>query len=619
MNKRTLTLLILTYVLPLCSAAQVWPLAKAKNWYAQQGWLVGANYTPAYAVNQLEFWQKATFDIIAIDRELALASNIGMNVMRVYLHHVAWQQDKQGFKQRMRSFLAVAAKHQIKVLFVLFDDCWNPTYAAGQQPSPKTGVHNSGWVKDPGKRWYDGEPGLEATLKSYAVDILGSFKNDKRILMWDLYNEPGWSGQFDKAYELAQKVFSWARTVKLSQPVSICIWNDEPKFEKLNALALSQSDVVTYHNYQNLEKHKAQVEQLKKTGRPLICTEYMARKHGSTFATILPMLKQENVGAINWGLVAGKTNTIYAWDEPMPDGGEPKLWFHDIFRADGKPYDPKETELIKALTKIIPLYPEGKIPFAKAGTEVPKLTVFKPVKDLAKGTAVIVCSGGAYGGRANSVEGGPACKKLQEAGITAFLLDYRVPRTIGMERKEIVPLTDAQRAIQYLREHAKTYNINPDKLGIMGFSAGGHLVSTVGTHFNKTELSNPKNSSLRPDFMVLVYPVISFADSLTHLDSRMNLIGPDITAEKIKGYSNELQVTEQTPPTYLTSGMDDKIVDVKNSLYFAAALKQHHVPVELFLYEQGYHGYGVNNRQSKVQWIDDCIDWIKKERYKQIK
>lgn len=273
--------------------------------------------------------------------------------------------------------------------------------------------------------------------------------------------------------------------------------------------------------------------------------------------------------------------------------------------------------MVAKAQEVIALYPEGQVPFAKDNAEAPKLTVFKPERNLAKGTAVIVCSGGSYGGRANRVEGIPACKKLSEAGITAFLLDYRLPKAEQMDRKEIVPLTDAQRAIQYVRENAKKYKIDPSRLGIMGFSAGGHLVSTVGTHFaDKSELSNPKGTSLRPDFMVLVYPVISFADSLTHKTSRLNLIGPEVTKDRILKYSNELQVTEQTPPTYLTSGVDDKTVDVKNSLYFAAALKQHGVPVELFLYEKGRHGYGVNNNQSKVQWIDDCIEWIKKEHYK---
>lgn len=266
--------------------------------------------------------------------------------------------------------------------------------------------------------------------------------------------------------------------------------------------------------------------------------------------------------------------------------------------------------------EVIALYPEGQVPFAKSNAEVPKLTVFRPENKLARGTAVIVCSGGSYGGRANRVEGIPACKKLVEAGITAFLLDYRLPKAEAMDRKEIAPLTDAQRSIQYIRENAKKYRIDPSKLGMMGFSAGGHLVSSVGTHFEKTELENPKGTSLRPDFMVLVYPVISFADSLTHKTSRMNLIGPELSNESIVKYSNELQVTEQTPPCYLTSGMDDRTVDVKNSLYFAAALRQKSIPVELFLYEKGRHGYGVENVQAKVQWIDDCIQWIKKERFK---
>ncbi len=264
----------------------------------------------------------------------------------------------------------------------------------------------------------------------------------------------------------------------------------------------------------------------------------------------------------------------------------------------------------------IDLYPDNQIPFAKEGTEVPTITVFRPSKNTAKGTAVVVCSGGGYGGRANTVEGIPACKKLNEAGITAFLVDYRVPNDKKMDHKEWVPLADAQRAIQYVRENARLYKIDANRIGIMGFSAGGHLVSTVGTQFTETKLQNPKGTSLRPDFMILVYPVISFADSLAHLGSRKNLVGPDITQDKIRKYSSELNVTEQTPPTYITSGMDDKVVDVKNCLYFSAALKQKNVPVELFLYEKGKHGYGVFNKEASLQWIDDCISWIKGEPYK---
>jgi acetyl esterase/lipase len=265
--------------------------------------------------------------------------------------------------------------------------------------------------------------------------------------------------------------------------------------------------------------------------------------------------------------------------------------------------------------KVIPLYPDGEILFAKEGGEIPRLTYYKPEHKKCD-IAVIVCSGGSYAGRANNVEGIPACKKLNEAGITAFLLDYRLPNASKMDHKDIVPLTDAQKAIIYVREHAKAYKIYPGKVGIMGFSAGGHLVTTVETHFNQTALKNPKHISLRPDFVVATYPVVSFADSLTHLQSRNNLIGPDITPEKIKEFSNELQVTDNTPPTFITAAVDDDVVKVENSLYLEAALRQHRVPVKMFLYVKGGHGFGVDNKTVSVQWTEPCIRWILSEAWK---
>ncbi|WP_276088248.1 alpha/beta hydrolase [Pedobacter sp. JY14-1] len=261
--------------------------------------------------------------------------------------------------------------------------------------------------------------------------------------------------------------------------------------------------------------------------------------------------------------------------------------------------------------KAVPLYPEGKVPFAKQGGEVPRLRVYKPAKDLSKGAAVIVCAGGGYGARMDSYEGVEPCKKLNEAGITAFLLDYRLPKDEFMDHKELVPLTDAQRAIQYIRENAAQLGVNPKKIGIMGFSAGGHLAATTGTHFTKTALSNPKNTSLRPDFIVLAYPVISMKDGLTHQGSRENLLGKNPDSLTVASFSNEMQVNQQTPPAYITHGMDDGLVPVANSLLFYAALKDHAVPAELMLYAHGQHGYGTHNRQAKVQWIDDCIRWIK--------
>ncbi|HEY0298420.1 MAG TPA: alpha/beta hydrolase [Arachidicoccus sp.] len=266
--------------------------------------------------------------------------------------------------------------------------------------------------------------------------------------------------------------------------------------------------------------------------------------------------------------------------------------------------------------KSIPLYPDNKILFAKEGTDIPQLTLYAPEKKKSD-IVVIVCSGGSYHGRANNQEGIPTCKKLNEAGITAFLLDYRVPNASKMEHKDIVPLTDAQKAIQYVRENAKQYKVNPHKLGIIGFSAGGHLVTTVETHFDTTALDNPKKTSLRPDFVVAVYPVVSFADSLTHLDSRKNLIGPDITPDRIRKYSNELNVTEQTPPTFIVSAVDDKTVIVNNSLYLEAAMRQHRVPVQMFLYVHGGHGFGVNNKTATVQWTEPCLKWILSEKWDQ--
>jgi hypothetical protein len=325
----------------------VWSKEKANEWYATKGWVRGSNFIPSSAINQLEMWQKDSFDSATIDRELGYAQGIGLNTMRVFLHHVAWQVDHEGFKQRMNTYLTIADKHHISTLFVLFDDCWNDHYAAGKQPAPKTGVHNSGWIRDPGSLYFT-EPRLTDTLERYVKDLLTTFKHDKRILLWDVYNEPGNSNNGDKSLTLLGKVFMWGRQVNPDQPLSAGLWN--PDLKDLNKFQLENSDVITYHNYNKEDEHVKVIDSLKKYGRPLICTEYMARTRGSMFSNIMPLLKKENVGAINWGFVSGKTNTIYAWDTPMPNGDEPKVWFHDIFRKDGTPYSQDEVNLIKSLT-----------------------------------------------------------------------------------------------------------------------------------------------------------------------------------------------------------------------------------------------------------------------------
>ncbi|TGE29951.1 1,4-beta-xylanase [Hymenobacter metallicola] len=327
-------------------ADQRWPAEKAQAWYRAHPWISGANFTPSTAINQLEMWQAATFDPTTIDRELGYAAGIGFNTMRVFLHSLAWQQDPQGFKERINAYLALADKHRIQTMFVFFDDCWNKEANTGTQPLPKPGIHNSGWLQDPG------DPASRdsltfSKLKPYVQDILTTFKHDKRVLLWDLYNEPGNSGKLMASLPLLRNVFAWARAVNPDQPLSVGLWAWD--FQALNTYQALHSDIITYHSYDDVATHQRLIELLETHGRPLICTEYMARPRNSRFATIMPLLNKQNVGAINWGLVDGKTNTKYQWDTPLPDGSEPTEWFHEVFRRDGTPYRADEAELIRKL------------------------------------------------------------------------------------------------------------------------------------------------------------------------------------------------------------------------------------------------------------------------------
>lgn len=331
----------------IVSVREVWTKNQATEWYKTKGWLRGSDFIPSTAINQLEMWQAETFDTATISRELGWANSIGLNSMRVYLHHAAWEQDHEGFKQRVDQYLTIADRHHISTIFVFFDDCWMPRYQLGKQPDPKPGIHNSGWIRDPGDFIHE-DSVVITKLETYVKDVLTRFADDKRIVLWDLYNEPGNSSYGNRSMPLLQKVFLWGRQVNPSQPLSAGVWNKE--LIDLNNFQLANSDVITYHNYSEPEEHQRWIDSLKTYGRPMICTEYMARTRNSRFDNIMPLLKKENIGAYNWGLVAGKTNTIYAWDTPMPDGAEPKIWFHDIFRKDGSPYKKEEVELIKKLT-----------------------------------------------------------------------------------------------------------------------------------------------------------------------------------------------------------------------------------------------------------------------------
>jgi Cellulase (glycosyl hydrolase family 5) len=369
-NIGVLALLILIAGSTFTSGAQAqsarWPEQKANAWYAQQPWLVGSNYTPRSAINQLEMWQEATFNPAEIDQEFGWAEAMGMNTMRVFLHDLLWQQDAAGFQKRINEFLAIAARHHIRPLFVIFDSCWDPMPVLGPQHPPIPGVHNSGWVQSPGAKALTDKQQYPR-LKAYVQGLIGAFAKDDRILGWDLWNEP--DGENERSYAaeepkdkvalvmaLLPQVFQWAREVNPTQPLTSGVWRSNlwegKALNKIQEIQLRESDVITFHNYSWPENFKAEVVRLKTFNRPVICTEYMARSAGSTFDTILPIAKQEHVGAINWGFVAGKTQTYLPWESWAHPYilSEPPVWFHEVLRADGAPYRDAEVQLIRQLT-----------------------------------------------------------------------------------------------------------------------------------------------------------------------------------------------------------------------------------------------------------------------------
>lgn len=247
-----------------------------------------------------------------------------------------------------------------------------------------------------------------------------------------------------------------------------------------------------------------------------------------------------------------------------------------------------------------------------SNVSIPTMIAFLPPKEKANGTAVIICPGGGYARLAASHEGTDVARLFNEWGVAAFVLIYRLPNDTIMQQKEIGPLQDAQRAIQLVRLNAAKWHINPKQVGIMGFSAGGHLASTAGTHFDHAVIENKEHVNLRPDFMVLLYPVISFTDSLAHMGSRNNLIGKNPPADKITLYSNELQVNKKTPPVFLVHAKDDGTVKVANSIHFYEAAQKNNVPSEIHLFDKGGHGFGMNNATTPDKWMDWLKEWMRK-------
>lgn len=346
-----------------------WSVEEANGWWASQPWPMGCNFTPSNAINQLEMWQEATFDLPLIEAELALAASVGMNAVRVYLHDLLWLDDPIGFVARIEQFLAAADRNGIRTMLVLFDSCWHPEPALGPQPVPKPGVHNSGWVQAPGLPALR-DPAQRERLEAYVRGIVGKFADDSRILAWDIWNEPdnGPEVSLCNPDELAAKAglvlpllrdaYGWARAMDPVQPLTSAIWlGDWSSHDRLTPLQRAQtelSDLISFHNYGVRDDFVERVGWLRVFDRPLLCTEFMARPAGSTFEAILPFAKESGVAAFCWGLVRGKTQTHLpwqSWENPNLAGLHDK-WFHDIFDVGGVAHDPQEVEFLRLLSAI---------------------------------------------------------------------------------------------------------------------------------------------------------------------------------------------------------------------------------------------------------------------------
>jgi hypothetical protein len=341
-----------------------WSPDRANRWYQAQGWLVGANYITSNAVNQLEMFQPDTYDPLRIHIELGWARSAGLNTVRVFLHDQLWAEDYLGFQGRLAQFVAIAADHGIKPLFVLFDSCWDPFPQAGPQRPPTPGVHNSGWVQSPGAERLD-DRDYTRTLRGYVTGVLTQFRDDDRVLGWDLWNEPDNPSRHYRSVEredkqqlvadLLPQVFGWARSVDPSQPLTSGVWDgdwaDPEGRSTIRGIQLDNSDVITFHSYDDPDDFENRIAELVPQGRPILCTEYMARTLDSTVEGILPVAKRNNVGALNWGLVAGKTQTYFPWDSwDHPYTMIPDVWFHDLLQADGQPFQDSEIQTIRQLT-----------------------------------------------------------------------------------------------------------------------------------------------------------------------------------------------------------------------------------------------------------------------------
>ncbi|CAF3341122.1 unnamed protein product [Rotaria sp. Silwood1] len=322
-----------------------WPIQRAQSWYTSQPWLLGANYLPSTSVNVLEMWQD-TFDEITIKRELEWANKrLRMNSLRVFLHILVWRENPKKFFERLDTFLDISNKNNIKIMLVLFDECWQAEPHLGKQPEPIPGVHNSQWVRCPGQSMVLNKTSWPI-LREYTIDVITRYKSDERVFVWDLYNEPECSKQVEIILPLLHYIHKAARSVPdVQQPMTIGIatW---PLTTQLALFELSISDVISFHSYRPLADLIQNITNLRQVqpGRPILCTEWLARPFGSTLFTHLDYFKSEKIGAIQWGLVAGRSQTYYQWRSPE-NAPMPRVWFHDVLYPNGTAFSHLEEKL----------------------------------------------------------------------------------------------------------------------------------------------------------------------------------------------------------------------------------------------------------------------------------
>ena len=337
-----------------CAAAEDvpgrWTNEQAWEWYKKQPWIAGVNYVPSTACNTTEFWSADTFDGKTIDRELGWAQGLGFDSCRVFVQYLVWKNDPEGLKKRLTTFLSIADKHGISTVPVLFDDCafGDPPQTEpylGKQREPIPGMILPSWTPSPGLKAVT-DKAAWPDLEKYVKDVVSAFAQDKRVLFWDLYNEPGNSGMGNKSLPLVEATFAWARQGRPSQPLTMSPWGAPAE---ISNRMLELSDVVSFHFYGNCDGLRQAIARYKAFKRPVVNTEWMARLQGSKWATDLPLFKKEAVGCYSWGLVNGRGQCQFAWFHKKGTP-EPKVWFHDLFHKDGTPYDPAEHEVIRATT-----------------------------------------------------------------------------------------------------------------------------------------------------------------------------------------------------------------------------------------------------------------------------